>query len=285
LVQDASAIYWNPAGLSWLAEPELDFCHAQLFSGLAQHDFLAVAWPLSRELVLGAGWIRLGVDDIPRYSYTVGTPSLGSFGDNENAVFLSAASGRDVSIGGKRMEIGVGAGFKILYSRLDDRQSTGLGADAGLQARFPLAELLGGRRSKQLIMGVEPLQLEQTQWGILSLSLVAQDIGGTNISWNTASQHQDVRPAVYKAGLALIQPVRLLRSEMAITWETASDEYQKGRLGAELSYRKRLLFRVGRDRQELVWGGGLAFWRLKLDYAFTPHELGNTHRVGCILRI
>lgn len=285
LADDASAIYWNPAGLSGLIRPEIMFCHTQLFGGLANHDFLGLAWPLSKRLSLGLGWIRLGVDDIPRFSYNVGTVSEGSFGDNENAVFISAASQREVTPLGKPLKLSAGGSVKIIYNKLDDRQASGLGLDFGLQAKILLAEWLAVRSANQVILGMEPAVVNRSNWGTLGLSLAVQDAGGTSISWNTVSQHHDVRPAGYKAGISYIQPVFPWRSRIILSAETSNLSYQKGRVGLELDYRSLLTARLGRDQKELVWGGGIAVWRLRFDYAYAPHQLGSTHRVGCSFRL
>jgi hypothetical protein len=285
LASDASAVYWNPAGLAANGKPEIAFCHTQLFGGLANHDFLAVSWPVTARMTLGLGWLRLGVDDIPRFSYNIGTEPEGSFGDNENAFFIAPAISYDWKVRSRNIKCMAGIGMKLIYNKLDDRQATGLGMDAGILIRSYVGDWFYGRSSKQIILGVEPVNLPESSWGIVSFSLVAQDVGGTNISWNTATQHQDIRPANYKIGAGYQIPLKFMRSDLAFAWETATEEYQKGRVGMELSYRKTLMLRAGRDQEKLVWGGGLRFWRLQLDYAFTPHELGNTHRVGCLFKI
>lgn len=281
LAADASSIYWNPAGLSGLIRPEIMFCHTQLFGGLANHDFLGLAWPLTKRLSLGLGWIRLGVDNIPRFSYDVGTVSTGSFGDNENAVFLSAAFQKETTPWGKPLKISAGGSVKLIYNKLDERQASGLGMDLGLQAKLWLAEWLAVRSANQVIVGMQPAVLGRSNWGNVGLSLTAQDIGGTSISWNTASQHSDIRPAGYQAGIAYTQPVYPWRSQVTLSAEASSQNHRKRRLGVEAEYRDLLSARLGREQNELVWGGGMKVWRLRFDYAYTPHQLGNTHRVGC----
>jgi hypothetical protein len=53
----------------------------------------------------------------------------------------------------------------------------------------------------------------------------------------------------------------------------------------EIDYRNLLSARLGRDQKELVWGGGMKVWRLRFDYAYSPHQLGSNHRVGCSFKI
>jgi hypothetical protein len=280
VADDASALYWNPAGLGRLKTPEIMLAHTVLFANLASHDYLAIIWPMNRKITVGAGWIRLGVDDIPRFSYTVGTPSIGSFGDNENAFLFSAGASFDKITFGKPWKIHPGGSLKLIYNKLDDRQATGLGVDAGILIDINLAEWFIRRAESRPLMGMLPVAIENSNLGMFTLSAVVQDVGGTSISWNTVRQHSDVRPAIYKMGLAYRQPVNIFRSTVTLAWEGSTENYQKGRLGTELKYRNILAFRAGREQSQPTFGAGLSIWRFKVDYAYNSHDLGNTHRVG-----
>lgn len=64
---DATAGYWNPAGLAGLVRQSATVMHSEQLSGLA-YDYFAYARPLSdgdRRSAFGLSVIRLGVDDIP----------------------------------------------------------------------------------------------------------------------------------------------------------------------------------------------------------------------------
>lgn len=67
LANDASAAYWNPAGLATLSKPEMLFMHSEQLGSLANHDYLGFVEPLSGEgtrSAVGIGLIRLSVDNI-----------------------------------------------------------------------------------------------------------------------------------------------------------------------------------------------------------------------------
>lgn len=273
LADDASATYWNPAGLSALARPEVTVTHTELFGDLADHDFIAAAWPLPAA-ALGAAWIRLGVDDIPRFSHTVGTPPQGSFGDNENALYLAAAAARSLAVAGtRRATLRFGGSLKVIYDKLDDKQATGMGIDAGLQAQLPL-----GRPGLRATPAA-------SRYGAVTVSLVATDIGGTAISWNTAREHQDVRGMSGRAGIAYALGVEALRTTATACYETATDPLRRNRFGLELSYRGMAALRAGHDGQGTTLGAGFSCWRLRVDYGFSRHELGNCHRVSAAFRL
>lgn len=280
---DASTAYWNPAALSRLQGYELMAGHTSLFGGLAGHDFIAAAGPISAKLWLGLAWVRLGVDGIPRFSHTVGTPPQGEFSDNENAVFASAASRRRFKIAGRPFSLGAGGSLKLIYDRLDNHQATGLGMDAGLLFTVRLADLAARPPSGELKDAL--FASRYPYLGTLNFSVVFTDIGGTAISWDTPRQHRDVRTSAVRVGASYRQPIAFMRSSLLASWEASTEPMQKSRVGAELELYRMLFLRAGSDNGKAVWGGGAAVWRMRLDYAFVGHDLGNNHRVSIAIKL
>jgi hypothetical protein len=71
LVNDITAGYWNPAGLSAIEAPfQIGAMHAEWFVGVSQYDYLAFGKSLDRDRggYLAFSLIRLGIDNIP---YTI----------------------------------------------------------------------------------------------------------------------------------------------------------------------------------------------------------------------
>ncbi len=65
-VQDATAGYWNPAGLTDMkSDLEIAAMHAEYFAGIAQYDYAAIAKPIDSTSTIAISVIRFGVDDIP----------------------------------------------------------------------------------------------------------------------------------------------------------------------------------------------------------------------------
>jgi hypothetical protein len=66
---DATAPYWNPAGMVYLPYREVLPQHAEQFGNLINHDYVGAVFPLdgpkSQHAAVGVGFIRLAVDDIP----------------------------------------------------------------------------------------------------------------------------------------------------------------------------------------------------------------------------
>ena len=69
VADDATAPYWNPAGMVYLPYREVIPQHQEKFGNLANHDYLGGVWPLGgpkgRNAALGVGVVRFAVDDIP----------------------------------------------------------------------------------------------------------------------------------------------------------------------------------------------------------------------------
>src|SRR5262245_8287058 len=63
IADDASAMFWNPAGLAWISSQELATTHAELFGSGTQDNHLAFALPLSRRHVVATDWYHSGFDD------------------------------------------------------------------------------------------------------------------------------------------------------------------------------------------------------------------------------
>ncbi len=69
VADDATAPYWNPAGMVYLPYREVVAQHAEKFGSLVNQDYLTGVWPLGgptgRQSALGVSVIRVAVDDIP----------------------------------------------------------------------------------------------------------------------------------------------------------------------------------------------------------------------------
>ncbi|MGY2132034.1 putative type IX sorting system protein PorV2 [Hymenobacter sp. HD11105] len=136
IVQDATAGYWNPAGLLDL-KTKYDgvLMHSELFSGIVKNDYAAFAMPLDESSAIGASLIRLGVDDIAdtrdlvnEYGY-IQYDRIRYFSVADYALLLSYAR-RIGAVEG--LKLGVNA--KIIYRNVGEfANAYGFGVDAGLQ--------------------------------------------------------------------------------------------------------------------------------------------------------
>lgn len=108
-VNDVTAGYWNPAGLSFM-ETDLQFSlmHASYFSGIANYDYGSFAIKLNDNSALGLSAIRFGVDNIPNTLRLI---------DDNGVICYECVSGFSA----------IDYGFLLSYSRqlMDDKLSVG----------------------------------------------------------------------------------------------------------------------------------------------------------------
>jgi hypothetical protein len=140
-VNDATAGYWNPAGLAEVKDdPKAAIMHAEYFSGIAKYDYAAAAIPIQdNKRTLGFSLLRFAVDDIPNTLFLV-EPD-GSINYNNIKTFSSADYALLISLGQKVREtenytINAGVNAKVIYRKVGKFASAwGFGLDAGVQMR------------------------------------------------------------------------------------------------------------------------------------------------------
>ncbi|GGF23557.1 putative type IX sorting system protein PorV2 [Hymenobacter cavernae] len=136
LVNDATAGYWNPAGLATLkTKYDAVLMHSELFSGIVKNDYASFAMPLDDKSAIGASIIRVGVDNIADTRALVNEygqisyDRITYFSVADYALLLSYA--RKV---GNVEGLSIGANGKIIYRNMGDfANAYGFGIDAGVQ--------------------------------------------------------------------------------------------------------------------------------------------------------
>jgi len=140
-VQDGTAGYWNPAGLTGVKDhPSVNLMHAEYFAGIGKYDYASVAFPLSNnKRALGVTALRFAVDDIMNTLFLV-EPD-GSINYNNIQAFSSADYGFLLSFAQKLKEsenknIDFGLNAKVIHRSVGKfAKAWGFGLDAGLQIR------------------------------------------------------------------------------------------------------------------------------------------------------
>ncbi|MEQ1553348.1 MAG: PorV/PorQ family protein [Ferruginibacter sp.] len=140
-VKDATAGYWNPAGLAEVTDnPSAAVMHAEYFGGIAKYNFVSVAVPVQdNKRTIGFSLLRFAVDDIPNTLFLV-EPD-GSLNYNNIKTFSSADYAFLLSMAQTVKEtdnykIHAGVNAKIIYRKVGKfANAWGFGLDAGLQIR------------------------------------------------------------------------------------------------------------------------------------------------------
>ena len=295
IADDATATYWNPAGLTKVKKHSFSAMYSDTFStgdgswfsrGLVSYNFLNYVYQIEDIGSLGVSWIRLGVDDIPRTTFIdinnngflgdfqdkngngikdegelyIDKPEIAEyFSNTDNALLVSYA--RQV-----HSMVAVGGNLKLLNQAIFENSGTGFGIDIGV-----IAEPYKGLRVGAMFL----------------------DATGTQIRWDTPDAPTFTRTRRFRFGTAYHFTVRRLgKGAIGIDFETDQADLEEGsdgggmllRVGAEYWLFDTVALRGGWNGHGLSAGAGL---RVKvnamsffINYAFNTHTLGGSQRIS-----
>jgi hypothetical protein len=283
--EDGSAFYWNPGGIASLGRIQFSGMYADLFNSLENHGFASISLPVFGGAMISASWIRLAVEDIPRYNDAdlirnpderindpdgagLTDPSTGTFAYADNAYIITLAKLNRINadLGWQYFEFPIdlayGVNFKMIDTYLDDNKASGLGVDAGVKLSFGLDDVFDDDRMGKLFFGIN-----------------VQDIFNTTIKWDTDTKQQDEIERNWKYGFALSQPLIFMDSQMLLAFDLNSKYTGSAHFGVEIKYKSLFAVRLGNNSSNFTAGAGISYWQFNIDYAYQNHELGNSHRV------
>jgi hypothetical protein len=137
--KDATAGYWNPAGLVGVKDvPNLNLMHAEYFAGIAKYDYAALAIPVNdNKRTIGISVLRFAVDEIPNTlnlvepDGSINYNNIKTFSVADWAVLLSFAQNIKTT---ENKNISFGANAKVIYRKVGSFATAwGFGFDAGIQ--------------------------------------------------------------------------------------------------------------------------------------------------------
>ncbi len=243
---DASSIYWNPAGLQNLGQQEVTALRCFLFAGTS-YNFIGYAYPTLKWGNFGLGGLWISTGDIP---HTTDSPQILDYWENVQAEYLlSWGTSLPLSFKG-------GLSFKFLTHRLGPYSASGFSFDLGFLR--PLREGL-------------------------NIGLNLQDIGGAALKLKEST---DITPPNLKLGLsyALVKGARRWGT-LAIDLDKLKGCSPKFHLGFQFEPRDGFCLRSGWDEGRIAFGGGMRYRRFQLDYALRSYQdLGLTHRLSLTTR-
>lgn len=259
VADDATASYWNPAGLGLVRELQFGGTYTEISLG-RQYNFAGIAVPLGAWGTMGANWINFGVKNIDGRDQA-GLPT-GMFSNNEQALLLSY--GVQLFPG-----LAVGGGVKLLRHTLAASSAYGYGYDAGLLLTPAPVFAIGAN--------IQNLQ--------------------THLAWNTQGRTREIFPQVARFGLQ-IKPAAFLRftadyeilSQANGKWLASDLKEGAWRSGGELWMGKVLALRAGMNRDSPAYGASLAVpsgnSAFQIDYSFAndPIDAFATHRLTVLLK-
>lgn len=245
LVDDETALFWNPAGLSDIVENKLGATVASVYDGQLRCFDLAGAllWP--KQVVTGFGW---------RHKFYPQTSEI-----NSDEMMMAASIPLD-----QQQQLHLGLGLKLLFGHTvqSERNYSGIGMDVGLRYHLRLNDSY------------------QLQWG-----LHAQDLDTRITWQDQQSEQLPIRLALGSGLLFKNHSKLGLDLEYIHSGQNELEETSMLRLGAEHWFRKLFAFRAGyildnHQVSSFSLGVGLEYGEFKIDYALSGQvaHLGYSHR-------
>lgn len=266
---DATAAYWNPAGLNRLDNRYVAAMHAETFGSLLNHDYVTYIDARTRNksvinafgfylYYLGGGGIKITSLNEFNRPYVVREESHGDY------LLATAIAGRLSS----KIDFGITA--KIIYRDIGTENGYGLTMDAGMLYQF----------NRYLNFG---LMVTDVTTGFIRYSGETFDDGA-----NTESIYPTVKP-----GFMLEYTYTYFTGRFAMSGDIKFEgikyaaQYWSGSVsldthyGWEIGYKDMVFGRFGFDIGRFTAGGGIDIKHITVDFAYLHHsDLDETFRVS-----
>lgn len=247
VTDDATAIYWNPAGLTLITKPELSATQTILFED-TNHAFAGFAYPTKKWGTWGIAYIRQSSGEFEKRVNPFDSPT--TFSISQSAL----EAGWGIGIPWK-FPVEAGVVLKSVYHAVDTFSDSGFGADAGISIR-PLRGLRFGLLLQNVIAP--------------EITLVSRPVKyPMGVDFSPAYTHQiqedfqvTVAGRLSKYGSRSFKPSG----------------------GMELWYQELAAARFGVQEKGISTGFGLKWGNYRLDYAVLFHELAPVHNMSLALR-
>jgi len=270
VADDASAIYWNPAGLLNVQQNEIATMYTNLFYD-SRYTYWAVAVPrtyLGAKSAFGFAWVNLSTVDFDQRNQN--NEPLGDFDFHEQAFMLSYARELVGTLG----ILNYGGNLKLIdqgFSGLDQSQSSGLAGD-------------NSGRTFGMDWGVtfQPINIYILQ--IISLKYLLPLKIGLSVQnlWQQKVGDNDVYPRIWRCGSQYGISVKDWKVMLVYDQERFSGRRTGHYGGMEITKPFRAFqpwLRIGLNNRtdKFTCGGGIRFGftdvtALRMDYAFSSHS-------------
>ena len=268
IANDASALYWNPAGLTQFSENQVMFAHNQWVVDI-NHDFLGAVYHLDDGNTFGVSLISLSMDEMKV------TTEYAPFGTGEYFGFNDLAIGISYS---KKMtdQFSFGGTVRYIEESLDKLKMRGIMIDLGTY-------YWTGLGSTRFAVTVTNFGNDLAPDGEVVL------VGNrTNSEWQSFSP-----PTMFRIGFAL-EPYEddENRVTTSIQLNHPNDNSENVSIGAEYVWNSMFFARAGYkinvDEQDFSFGAGVnipvSMANISVDYAYANFaRLGSAHRFSITL--
>ncbi len=270
VANDASALYWNPAGLAWMPDVQVEATHNAWLIG-SSHEFVGVVVPIpSIHSTLGLSFVTLGFGDQPVRTVDRPEGTGESYDARDMAIGLSYAYALT-----DRFAFGVTT--KFITQRIWFESGSAFAVDLGISYATPVQGLqLGISMSNfgtSLKMGGNNLA------STTSPDKTVQTFDRAPVSYETTA---GTLPVLFRGGIAYALPIGELGSAL-VTADVnhPSNATESVNAGMELGFQNMFFLRGGynglfeRDRVSGVTLGAGIDWRdaaqgfgIRIDYSW-----------------
>jgi len=275
IADDATSLYWNPAGTAQLEKKTAFFMHSMQYKNLMTYDALTFTLPgISNDKTLSFGVLYLNIpdiwdtrnawedtnnDSIPD-EFEIDYTKLTKFSDNEFAFYLNGAIK-------KTENLFLGFNVKFLRKSFAEYSANGLGTDLGL-VYIPV---------QRVRLGVN-----------------LKDVTGSFLLWNTGNK-EFIYPKM-RTGITVIANFFFI-TESQVNFSMDAELRADHRLalsqisykninadifwGMEYWFKNTVAVRIGADSGSISSGLGISYKGINLDYAILMNEqLDNSQRLS-----
>jgi len=261
VANDASVIYWNPAGIDLLNKKTASIFYSNLPAG-GQFSFLGYAHTTVNLGAFAFAALRVGTNDIERtdLNQILGT---GSYSQTQ---FLFSY--------GKQLpyNLAIGASIKLEQQNWGNFEETGAGRGVGAD--------MGLLYKPDFSTGI----LQNFSLGVTIKNAIPPIIG--------AGLDDEATPRMFKLGWAKSIFIGNDQSTLSFLGDIAQGERNKNykiHFGTEYSFQGRAMLRAGFNNNELVFGAGTVVDKFRLDYSFGRYgsapEIPSSHRFSVTIEI
>lgn len=321
IADDASASYWNPAGMVFLPYREVIVQHQEKFGSLLNHDYVSVVFPIgdvkAKHSAVGLSMIRLATDDIPitpRPGGLVAGRDFLDFGSDNDETTPGGGQGNGTWDYGERILLGADDLFLASASDMalllsfarQPNQRWGFGGNLKF-VRQSIPDTLPGEHVTSFGAGLDAGVVYMPSDAI-TFGAVVHDLTTTYLAWSNGTRELVVPtldtgvafnfyPAqrhalTWAVDLAWGFERRKLDSQLKLggqTWDVKT--------GLEYWYRNLVALRAGASGKDLAFGAGVRYKHFGADYAASlnrffaaddadfpdDQDLDATHLVGLSL--
>ncbi len=266
VVDDVTAGFWNPAGLSSLSFRQLAFMHSETFGALLNYDYVAFAAPLrsTKDSPVGAiSLTRLGGGGIKLTDGDARVPQVPVIrketGHADYQLLVSYSVRRTESLR-------IGASAKFVYRNLADNSAYGLGADIGAQYS------LGND---------------------VTLGMMVRDVTTTLLSYDNGTKESIFPTLIPGVSFSRVfgDVSLLVAGDAEVKFENYREtaQYWQGsisadtRLGVEFGFMNTAFGRIGSDIGHLALGGGIVVSSFRIDMAYLRNtDIDDSFRISLL---